>query len=64
MAKNIHVKIYCNACGSTISHMTLPNDRNFHRIDIDPCEECLQGAYSAGSDPPPQFNEGVKPCIK
>lgn len=50
MDKRVHVKVFCGVCGELLKHEALDPVycKNFFKIQVDPCSDCLQGAYDRG----------------
>lgn len=58
-SKNLHTKVYCENCGRLLLHHIVPNLvdlKHFLKIEIEPCPDCLQGAFEAGQA------DGQDPC--
>lgn len=40
-----HVKVTCQHCGNLLGHFRIEGDLHFIPLEVEPCQECLTGAY-------------------
>jgi len=49
--KNLHTKVYCADCGRLLQHHVTPDlekIKNFLKLEIQPCPDCIKGAVDHG----------------